>query len=374
MAVRLAVLLLLPTARSQPGCVCEAWEDHPNTYWSGGEQTTKDGISLQECKDGCCNSDECIAYGHCMDGPTSCIWPIPAQHCTWYKTRGGRLTRSDGHFTGIFHAASHCTAVPGANGDAGDKMPDFETEEGWEVVVMLCAVALMYGGAGVARRYATGSGSWVPNMPFWSNLIGLVHDGAAFSARPAMRRQSRHGSAAVSRATTGEVGLGASLISSSAAASHRAGRGRPTELHVAASVGQVARLQAQIDSARPGDLDACDTKSYTPFHVACAGGHTDCVRALLVAGCDPMLRCDTGYTGWELAAQLKRDAVVALQRQSDRTSQNPPRAARRKHKKAKKGQKERKVRSSTGPVSPVRPTDPASATSGDGPGAKRVVM
>lgn len=127
--------------RAQSGCECEGWEEHPNTYWSGGEQETKDGITIAQCKTGCCESDACIAYGHCMQDTTSCLWPIASQHCTWYKTAGSRLTRSDGHFTGIFHAAQHCKPVPGGGGGGGDDVvPQFSGNgnAGWCLAVLGC--------------------------------------------------------------------------------------------------------------------------------------------------------------------------------------------------------------------------------------------
>ncbi len=42
------------------------------------------------------------------------------------------------------------------------------------------------------------------------------------------------------------------------------------------------------------DLDARDTRGYTPFMVACAGGHVDAVRMLCAAGCDCKLRNHVG--------------------------------------------------------------------------------
>ena len=42
------------------------------------------------------------------------------------------------------------------------------------------------------------------------------------------------------------------------------------------------------------------------------GGHAECVTLLMGASCDTELACDTGLTGWQLAAQLKRTQVLAL--------------------------------------------------------------
>ena len=51
---------------------------------------------------------------------------------------------------------------------------------------------------------------------------------------------------------------------------------------------------------------------YTPFHVACVSGNVACTKVLLAAGCDTAVRNDQGLTGWELAEQLMRSDVVAL--------------------------------------------------------------
>jgi len=52
---------------------------------------------------------------------------------------------------------------------------------------------------------------------------------------------------------------------------------------------------------------------YTPFHVACAGGHVRCATLLRNAGADTSLRNDIGLTGWELAAELRRGDIAALE-------------------------------------------------------------
>lgn len=339
----------------------------------------QDGVSLAECKEGCCNSEECIAYGHCMDGAASCIWPIGAQHCTWYKTRGSRLSRSDGHFTGIFHDTKHCTPVPGSGGQGEggkDKLPEFDKGPGWEVVMLLGTIALLYLGAGLSRRYSAGDGSWVLNRQFWSSLGGLVIDGASFAAHPfRMHQTTPLAVTARSRSATSEGSLKSPLLPSSLTGDRQASRGRPTALHNAASVGQAARLRVQIQSARPGELDAGDTKQYTPFHVACAGGHAEAVCALLEAGCDPTLRCDTGDTGWELAAKLKRESVLALQRNSSWASAAAPTSREGKHKKAKQSsRKSKKVTPTSRGGTQVQAAPAKSSGSASGNVGKRVVL
>ena len=99
-------------------------------------------------------------------------------------------------------------------------------------------------------------------------------------------------------------------------------RGTPGLLHHAASTGDTAKLQLllrQITSTSAGiapEIDRGDHRRYTPFATACAGGHAACVSLLLAAGCDTSLLCDTGLTGWDLAQELHRAEVVALQQVS----------------------------------------------------------
>ena len=92
-------------------------------------------------------------------------------------------------------------------------------------------------------------------------------------------------------------------------------RGEMTTLHAAASTGDVARLRSSLgtlDGMENSYLNCGDHRRYTPFHIACAGGHVSCVRLLLKAGCDTTLREESGLTGWELAEQLHRKQVIQL--------------------------------------------------------------
>ena len=91
--------------------------------------------------------------------------------------------------------------------------------------------------------------------------------------------------------------------------------GQRTALHAAAAIGDTARLAALLKQAgAAGAVDGPDTRGFTAFHVACAGGHADCVVALCQAGADIELKNDVGLRGWELAAQLHRAEVLGLDR------------------------------------------------------------
>ena len=103
-------------------------------------------------------------------------------------------------------------------------------------------------------------------------------------------------------------------------------------------------------------INAGDQRRFTPFAVACAGGHAVCVAVLLEASCDTTLACDTGLTGWELAADLRRAEVVAMQPVAEQVT--PPHAAGgggRRGAEEKKRHKEKRGRKT------------AAAASGDAP-------
>ena len=59
------------------------------------------------------------------------------------------------------------------------------------------------------------------------------------------------------------------------------------------------------------DIDVADSRGYTAYHHACAGGHLECVKALLKAGCDTLRTNDGGATGWQLAEKGGRSDVTA---------------------------------------------------------------
>ena len=83
--------------------------------------------------------------------------------------------------------------------------------------------------------------------------------------------------------------------------------------NVRADRGNAAQVKRLLASAAClAAIDAGDKRSFTAFHIACAGGHTATVQLLLEAGCDTSLTNDVGYTGWDLAASLHRTEVTAL--------------------------------------------------------------
>ena len=69
-------------------------------------------------------------------------------------------------------------------------------------------------------------------------------------------------------------------------------------------------------------MDAADTRSYTAYHHACAGGHAKCVALLVLAGCNTACVTDANKTGWELAVETHKTEVVStLTKLSEMTTQ-----------------------------------------------------
>ena len=103
-------------------------------------------------------------------------------------------------------------------------------------------------------------------------------------------------------------------------------KGLPNALHVAASVGNVCKLLDGIEplvaaakgagGAVPWEVDAGDKSRHTPLHLAVMGGHVDCAKALLEAGCNPNLLTEKGVSGWDLCVVVHSDAAKTRGRQA----------------------------------------------------------
>lgn len=198
-----------------------------------------------------------------------------------------------------------------------DVVPD--GDGGWVFIVVAAVGAALYvfGGLYVGQR-RTGRLTHI-HIEQGQQVWGLVQDGCAFTMavyRGEGGRRSAGGDArnADSSASTSDVEA-ATASAAQTSSVVRAERGRPTPLHYAASAGNASKLQDLLAGKASVDINSGDSRQYTPFAAACAGGHVDCVSALLEAGCDTQRACDTGLTGWELARDLKRHEVLALQPQ-----------------------------------------------------------
>ena len=205
-----------------------------------------------------------------------------------------------------------CDAPSGACclGAQHDVLPD--GDGGWVLIVALAWVAALYVFGGVYLGHQRTGRYTHLHIEQGKQVLGLVKDGCDFTMA-ALRGEGgrRTASGADERAASGADVESASADASSSIV--RATRGQPTPLHHAASVGDSAKLRKLLAAGASVDINSGDTRQYTAFATACAGGHAECVSALLEAGCDTQLACDTGLTGWELAKELKRHDVLALQ-------------------------------------------------------------
>lgn len=206
-----------------------------------------------------------------------------------------------------------------------------------------------YFGGGAAIRRARGDKGSLPNPEFWASLGGLVWDGCSLVlsggvAKGAIEYDDLSDAANdVRRTEDGNYRAGSNGPDEQAAApllGCQATRGAPNSLHSAASLGDDSKLLKLLGSTKCPPIDDGDTRRYTPFHVACAGGHVGAARLLRNYGADTSLTNDQGLTAWELAEHLRRLEVVALQQEAPEY-QPQPQAAKstgdnRKHKRKSK--------------------------------------
>ena len=83
-----------------------------------------------------------------------------------------------------------------------------------------------------------------------------------------------------------------------------------SELHEAASVGDLDWLESALKKgANPNEPDS-EWGGRTPLHVACSGGHKRCVQALLKGGADPNARTDCGWTPAHAACEAGHVSLV----------------------------------------------------------------
>ena len=351
MMVYYYAVLSTSAAGAAAGCGCSGWEDHPNTLLGDdGSGVVKTGISFDDCREACCESAGCVAFGHCIqdaDGSDNAACAYKgAGRCIWYQHNTKSLRRNPGHFTGFQHG-DHCKPAPSGGGGGGGGaivLPHFDPtgNVGWGGAVLLSVASIVsaYFGAGAIRGLSRGRGV-LPHRNFWVSLWGLVRDGATFAAH-ATGLRDRHASfasgatAAARSATTGDMTHlldrqvrrdqgteGQHMTPSQTTAS----RGDPTRLHIAAQLADVVQMRKllAVDGGHSIDINAGDHRRYTAFHVACAGGHAQCAQLLVDEGCDTKLHNGAGLTAWALARELKRASILSLhQQQLAAHSQAPP--------------------------------------------------
>ena len=165
-------------------------------------------------------------------------------------------------------------------------------------------------------------------------LAGLVRDGFTFSfgayAVATSRSKSSLAAAPLLTETKEEEAARTARETAEAALREKqkpakVGKGRAA-LHEVAMVGDAAKLkkilaaelQAKGGGGKSGSkgsskvLDQGDQRGYTAYHHACAGGHEECVKLLIKAGCDTLRTADSGATGWQLASKGGKAGVVAM--------------------------------------------------------------
>eukprot|EP01043_Picozoa_sp_COSAG02_P011894 COSAG02_NODE_446_length_22141_cov_17.963842_6_plen_261_part_00 len=182
--------------------------------------------------------------------------------------------------------------------------------------------------------------TFTPHGAQFVAMAGLVHDGFTFTLGAYAAARASPGLAAplLIAETKEEEGARKTREASVAALREKqkpakVGKSR-TIIHEAAMVGDVAKLKKHL-AAELADgggkkssgkdkgsnrssgskiLDQGDQRGYTPYHHACAGGHEECVKLLVAAGCDTLRTSDTGMTGWQLASKSGKVGLVAMLR------------------------------------------------------------
>ena len=165
-----------------------------------------------------------------------------------------------------------------------------EAEDSWifSVLFLVSLSGYCVGGIVVKKQQGRGgAGDWLPNHQFWASLYGLVIDGVGLVARggkpagyaeisaavDAMAQEKAEGGGA-SRAVAAEKEVEDPVL-----ASQQASRAQPTSLHSAATLGDLKKLEKLLKAAGCPAIDSGDSRRYTAFHVACAGGHLACETA-----------------------------------------------------------------------------------------------
>ena len=154
---------------------------------------------------------------------------------------------------------------------------------GWgaTLLLLLASLGLVYSLAAAASPAAR------QHWAFWRSFAGLVRDGVSFSL--GMGRGGGDGQARLLDEGAAPPAQGGAAVPSQPRRGpepRQASRGRPSPLHHAASTGNHATLKRLLGAGAGEVLDRGDHRSFTPFHVACAGGSAECVLLLLRAGCD----------------------------------------------------------------------------------------
>lgn len=284
----------------------------PHTLSSGTvSMLTRNGMLSQEAVEGF----SLIVWNCAL---TSCGSPgINSNQCFHFDPTTGHLTTPGPSETPDGCKGEDC-CLTGKNCVAPCSLP-----MGWGGWVLFGALILasVYLGSSMAYTARAGTldlgapATWSPHKPQLLALVGLVVDGAKFATDGFMLPQ----------AGTDKPSGRALLVDSAAEMAVREARetaaaglrkkqkqakvGHRTGLQEAAMVGDLKKVKKVLLAKEKG-LDKGDPRGQTAFHHACAGGHVDCVKELVKAGCDTLRMNDGGVTGWELARKSGRTATL----------------------------------------------------------------
>lgn len=298
----------------------------------------------------------CPHKGQCshaaVSGPAKLL-PRTDYHCVIEYSRddrhlaitvdGNDYLESDGWFDCprdgpiSFFSASHSVASGGPFQGEIRELAIFASPPpartwGWLSIGLIAGTLGLYLGLGalygrlLLRRDGRTPWQAHAHAELFAHVLGLVRDGCfAVAAGAGLRSASPGVSAGTSHAAKTKYGATDTqrLLSSDGTLSQLPGggggaaavAGQRSTLHAAAARGRANELRTALDSLprdRMAIINQGDPHSWTAFHVACAGGHASCVQLLLEAGCDEWLLNEAQNTGWDLAEQLKRSAVLAL--------------------------------------------------------------
>jgi hypothetical protein len=330
------------------GCASESgWEMMENVFFTGPGKlyVTTISASAEQCRLACCYRQLGCAYFSFDDRagtPETCtLWvsivgntPTPSPHYTSGKILGAHCKPPAG--IDPMHPRKPAAAVlchpslvhPPLPLTAGRvRTTAVPMPASWVFIMVMILLSTAYLGGGAAIKRARGDPGRLPNPEFWAALGGLVYDGCALVISGGVTKSSAgygdlsdavndvrqtEGSGYGATAASGATGEGDEEAVAPLLAA-QASRATPNALHTAASLGDETKLTKLLGSAKCPPIDNGDTRRYTPFHVACAGGHVGAARLLRNHGADTELTNDTGLTAWELAEHLQRREVMALQ-------------------------------------------------------------
>jgi hypothetical protein len=236
-----AVVAVAMAGSGEAGCKKCGWNMQKQGFsFSGGKNRLVAAASQDACEAACCAAG-CDAFAYNSAGPVG-------SQCSIYSDCKPPACKasvwSSGQSAGL---STGCQAGPGGGGGGIDGDVGHRSHLGWVLSGAILGVAAIYlVGGGVFSRGR--GGGYIPHSAFWAEVFALVVDGCALvgSYVVAQRRPSSLG--ANDENAADDAGLHAPINPSRQTSSNR---GRRTKLHVAAAMGDVAKLeQLQQDNSK----------------------------------------------------------------------------------------------------------------------------